>query len=281
MTDLSAFERRLSDHFATEVPRRAPDHVVDRTLARVGSTRQVVRIGRVGRLTRFQLLGLAATVGAVGLLAAAAVVGGSLPDTTSPDRASTAPSPAPSFGPDSTLNFTSTVYGYSIDYPWAWTASRATRPWTDEELWPEPWFLTSREIADVMDGPGAWRLEVVGTELANGVDLAGYVASGAMDRPQFWSDPIPERAEGPFGVARRACRIRNTQWVFSGWVDRWSDGTVGGNPALIRHACGIYDAVVIVGDRAYVFSLQTPTLFGYRPGGPTFEELISSVRFER
>jgi hypothetical protein len=132
---------------------------------------------------------------------------------------------------------------------------------------------------------------VVGTTLANGADLAGFVESGALDRPQFWSDRIPERADGPggisviggapSGVTRHECRIRHNMWNGSSWVDRWSDGTVGGNPALIRHACGIYDAVVKVGDQAYVFSLQTPALFAYRPGGPTFEELISSVRFER
>jgi hypothetical protein len=173
-------------------------------------------------------------------------------------------SPVTQIGVDT---FTSSVYGYSIGHPASWEARPASRPWTDEPLWPEPWFLTGADIADVLDGPGPWRLEVVAHEAPAGSDAADFVESGRLDRPQLKQAGV--------------CRIRSTSWVPLGWDGRWMDASIGGFPALRRNACGLSDGVVLVGQRVYVFSLTTDKLFLHQyTGGVGFDELMDTVVFE-
>jgi hypothetical protein len=174
----------------------------------------------------------------------------------------------PSASPDTQIGdtFTSIVYGYSIRYPASWEARPATRPWTDERLWPEPWFLTSADIADVLDGPGPWRLEVVAHQAPVGSDATDTVESGRLERPQL--------EHGGW------CRIRANSWVAQNWDGRWVDATIGGLPALRRDDCGLSDGVVLVGHRVYVFSLTTDSLFLQKHvGGATLAQLTDTVTF--
>jgi hypothetical protein len=178
-------------------------------------------------------------------------------------------SPIASASPDTQIGvdtFTSKVYGYSIDYPAGWEARPASRPWTDESLWPEPWFRTSADIADVLDGPGPWRLEVVAHEAPVGSGAMDIVKSGRLDRPQL--------EQGGW------CRIRASSWVAQSWDSRWVDVTIGGLPALRRDDCGLSDGVVLVGQRVYVFSLTTDSLFREKhDGGVTLAQLTDTVTF--
>jgi hypothetical protein len=218
---------------------------------------------------------------AVVAAAAAAFAAGSLIwlVSGSPSRSDTSADPTampsavsseiPSASPDTQIGvdtFTSSVYGYSIGYPASWEARPASRPWTDESLWPEPWFLTSADIADVLDGPGPWRLEVVAHEAPVGFDASDIIESGRLDRPQL--------EQGGW------CRIRAYSWVRQNWDSRWVDATIGGLPALRRDDCGLSDGVVLVGQRVYVFSLTTDSLFREKhDGGVTLAQLTDTVTF--
>jgi hypothetical protein len=277
MTDLTAFEQRLADHFGTEAPRRAPDHVTEVVMAAVRSTAQRRRwsdrlrgLGsRPAARPSVAIATAAVVVAAVGLVWLVTErpldTAGRSPDPSA--LPSTAPTPSSARPPTGMATFGSSLYGFSVDYPADWLVFPATTSWDGTQSLFEP----GVRYVDRLDGPGAWVLKVASREAAPGMDLAGFVASGVMDRP--------ERFEN-LGRTSDLCSPSSGSVTMVAWQERWEDAMIGGRPALVRHTCGIYDGVVHVGERIYIFSLRTVALFQYKPDGPKFEDLMASVVFD-
>ena len=144
-------ERRIADYYASEVPPRAPDRVLEAVLATVETTHQGRAIRapwRLPNMNTYAKVAVAAVaivaVGAVGLAVlrpgSAPGVGGPLvtPSPTaapSPSAALTPrPSPSPYVPPALTETFTSDIHGISISYPAGWSAQAATVPWTTSSI---------------------------------------------------------------------------------------------------------------------------------------------------
>jgi hypothetical protein len=131
-------ERRLADHYASEVPPRAPDRVLEAVLDTIENTSQrrvLVRAPwRFPRMNTYAKWAIAAVVvlavGALGLsvLRTSPTPGvGTSPPSPSP---SPSPSPDPSAPPPLGATFTSTIHGISVSYPTGWVTVPATEPWT-------------------------------------------------------------------------------------------------------------------------------------------------------
>ena len=128
-------ERRLTDHYATEAPSRAPDWLLGRALGTVDITpqRRTVR-GRSWRISPMPSPGRLA-VGALAIVTIAAVgltvvrVPSVGPAATASPEPSSSPSP---FGPPPlTERFDSALNGMSMSYPAGWQVRPATERWTD------------------------------------------------------------------------------------------------------------------------------------------------------
>jgi hypothetical protein len=135
-------ERRIADFYASDVPTRAPDRVLESVLDSIDDTNQrrvLIRAPwRFPNMNSFAKVAVAAVVviavGAVGLSLlsprAPSGIGGQPSPSPSPSL-SPSPSPSPSLtAPALTETFTSERYGYSISYPTGWVTRPATDPWT-------------------------------------------------------------------------------------------------------------------------------------------------------
>ncbi|HKB28772.1 MAG TPA: hypothetical protein VKC59_07100 [Candidatus Limnocylindrales bacterium] len=138
MTDDRSLERAARSWIESG-PTRAPDRAVEAALDRIQQTPQErdLRIPwRVDRMNRTaRLIGAAAALivivgGAIALLGRPGSNVGVPPTQTAPTSTLVPPqgSPVP------LITFTSTVYGYTIDYPADWTARNATRRLSGLEL---------------------------------------------------------------------------------------------------------------------------------------------------
>jgi hypothetical protein len=146
--------------------------------------------------------------------------------------------------------FTSSRYGYKIQYPSDWTVTPAMAAWSGAGTW---WEAPS---ADVLDGPNTspypeapW-FAVTATDIPAGTTAEAWASEHVRVRQQ-----LEATTDG-----HQHCTFRGgggVMWVETGWDAEWLDGTIGGRPARIRASCGFVDAVVIVGRRAYVISMFT------------------------
>lgn len=134
-------ERRIADFYASDVPTRAPDRVLESALDSIDDTKQrrvLIRAPwRFPNMNSFAKVAVAAVVviavGAVGLslLSPRAPGVGGQPSPSPSPSASPSPSPTPSQTPPAlTETFTSERYGFSISYPTGWVTRPATDPWT-------------------------------------------------------------------------------------------------------------------------------------------------------
>ena len=144
-------ERRIADFYASEVPARAPEWVLEAVLTTVETTRQrrAIRVPwRLPTMNTYAKVAVAAVaivaVGAVGL---AVLRPGSAPDvggplvtpspTPAPSPSATLPplpTPSPYEPPALTETFNSNIHGISISYPAGWSSQAATVPWTTSSL---------------------------------------------------------------------------------------------------------------------------------------------------
>jgi hypothetical protein len=149
MTANDDLERRIADHYAAEVPHRAPDRVLRAALMTIDTTRQrrvlvpaPWRFPTMHAFTRVAVAAVAAiAIGALGLAVlrpGSGTAGGPAPSTSpsaEPTRApmlspTALPIPDPSSPPPLGGSFTSAVHGISISYPTGWTVDPATEPLT-------------------------------------------------------------------------------------------------------------------------------------------------------
>jgi hypothetical protein len=137
MTANDPLERRIADHYAAEIPHRAPARVLDAALAVIDTTPQrrvfLPAPWRFPTMTGFAKVAVAAVaVIAIGALGLAIFRPGSAPGVgAQPSPSPTvSPSPDPSAPPPLSSTFTSTVHGISISYPTGWVKDPATQPWT-------------------------------------------------------------------------------------------------------------------------------------------------------
>lgn len=134
-------DRGIADVYEREAPQRAPDWVLAGALDTIESTPQrrvLIRVPwRLPVMNTFAKVAVAAVavlaLGLVGLnllsQRSSSGVGG---QTTASPSPTTSPSGSPSTSAPPTLSetFTSTIHGISIDYPGAWSAAPATKPWS-------------------------------------------------------------------------------------------------------------------------------------------------------
>ena len=169
---------------------------------------------------------VAATLGGLYLLSSRTGPSVAAPET-SPPAQSAPPSAAPSSPAANRTTFTSTQYGYSVEYPTPWAAVPATEAWTGEgQLGPEePW-------VDRFFAPNS----------------TTFVGIAALPRPEGQTDE--EFTTGyKVHVAERGCAVPQ---------DAWSDATVGDAPAQrAEFECGGSPGVELIwiaGDTGYVIS---------------------------
>ena len=138
------------------------------------------------------------------------------------------PSPSVSAPAGNRSTFTSTQYGYSVEYPTPYAAVPATEPWpNDGQVGPEePW-------VDRFFGPNS---------------PSAFVLVAAQPRPDGATDEAFMTAYKQL-VAERECPVP---------LDAWTDTTVGDAPAQrAEFDCGGSQGVEliwIIGDAGYVMS---------------------------
>lgn len=143
MSANDSLERGIADVYERDAPARAPDWVLTTALETIESTPQrrvLIRVPwRLPEMNTFAKVAIAAVavlaVGLVGLNLLSprnpSGVGGQPTASPSPS-ASSSPSASPSSAaaPPLSETFTSTMHGISLDYPGAWSAAPATKPWS-------------------------------------------------------------------------------------------------------------------------------------------------------
>jgi hypothetical protein len=241
--------RRLSDHYASEAPHRAPDWLLDSAIDIIDTTPQRRVLFRAPWRSLFMntnaKLGVAAVVavvlvgGAIALLRPGASSGpGSVPSAGPSPALSTAPSPPPSPAatPISTADwvpFTSTRYGYQLAYP-------ASHAGVTGSTTSAPTEVISAQRDFVI---GTDRITVSGDDIANDWFILGPdgnqigVAGFAGTVPDGMSED--ELIDASFGP----CPGRATEAV-----------TVDGHPGRLDVGCELSIATVVIDDRAYVFA---------------------------
>jgi hypothetical protein len=131
-------ERRIADFYATEVPTRAPDRVLESVLVTIETTPQrrvsIRAPWRFHVMNTYAKLAVAAVlviaVGAVGLAIWRPGTGSGIGAPAPTPSPTVTPSPDPSAPPPLGATFTSTIHGISIAYPTGWVAIPATEAWT-------------------------------------------------------------------------------------------------------------------------------------------------------
>lgn len=250
MTDERTLERAARSWIEAG-PTRAPDRAVEAALLRIQTTPQERDLRVPWRFTLMHPL--ARLAGAV--IAGVLVVGGLVllarpgsnigTQTPPPSLPSPSPSPVPSSGPPTLdATFTSARYGYTVRYPAAWTTAYAQTTWLtgDANTW----------------GSGI-------------------------------NDELKGR-ETRFSAASQLLEAGQTtdQWMtaYAGNPSTWPTVMIGGHPGRIDadgFAAGggtinpgglMYDAVVVVGRRAYNFNMDGTV------DRATFEAFLATVTFD-
>ena len=140
--------------------------------------------------------------------------------------------------------FTSTVHGYSMDYPGRWTASPATVAW-DARL-SELDELTSDQI--IKDDLNVFR--IASTALPDGVDTDAWIGRWLTE------------ANSPCAPARATL----------------AEVVIDGQPGRVRTSCGAVEATVVADGRVYMFTLSAN---GPTPGVSSrdvFEAIVATVQ---
>jgi hypothetical protein len=158
--------------------------------------------------------------------------------------------------------FVSARYGFRINVPGDWTAAPAAQQWTGVGR-------PTDAAADAFVGPS----------LEGSPRLMGAARTKPDDisEDRFVADVAPlattVRVDGPAVHCVFGDRV-----VERGPIPPWSTEVIGGHRAQVRSMCDTVDAVVVVGNRGYVFSLVS----GQETRGDLerFRELIASVRFD-
>ena len=221
------FDPRLAD-WLEEDDSTAPEQALEIVLASFPSIKQrpAVRVPwRTTSMSSTLRLGLAAAV-----MVAAAIGGiyflGSRSDSSVAGPETPSPSVSGPAGNRST--FTSTQYGYSVEYPTPYAAVPATETWpADGQIGPEePW-------VDRFFGPNS---------------PSAFVLIAAQSRPEGATDEAFRTAYKEL-VAERECPVP---------LDAWTDATVANGPAeRAEFECGGSQAVEliwIIGGTGYVIS---------------------------
>lgn len=245
MTDDRSIER-AARLWLEEGPTQAPDHAVRAALLEVQTTGQERRWpfplgGRRFHLTMRTMAGIA--------VLAVVVVGGAYllrpgpgpgPASESPGPTSTPTpftSPPPTASPTAvappvlTSTFVSPRHGYAVQYPGDWATTPATASWEAGAV--NPW---GSPALDDLRGSSV-RFVGASQALAPGQTseqwLAAYSSASCIGPPETWSTVA-------IGAA-------------TGFID--ADGCVAPGAPFSREG-PLFDAVVIVGERAYAFSMS-------------------------
>jgi hypothetical protein len=147
--------------------------------------------------------------------------------------------------------FTSKRFGYTIRYPAGWTAASAPRRKQGEAL-------EAGRTADEFTAPAGDPRTFTLTSRTLGGDVVDETWLGTfVPNPRSIRGSACLQADGtPTSVDRYAAA--NVAW---------SETVVGGRPARMRAVCGHVQAVLTVGERAYVLWLATKAR---SPGGDTY-----------
>jgi hypothetical protein len=224
------FDPRLAD-WLEEDESTAPEQTLEIVLASFPSIKQrrAVRVPWRNRdMTSTLRLGLAAAV------VVAATLGGLYflssrtgPSVAAPETSPPAQSAPPSAAANRTT-FTSTQYGYSVEYPTPYAAVPATEAWTgDGQIGPEePW-------ADRFFAPNS----------------TTFVLIAALPRPEGATDDEFEMDYMQHVAGRAPCAVP---------LDAWTDATVGDAQAQraefeCRGSQGV-ELIWVAGDTGYVIS---------------------------
>ncbi len=157
-------------------------------------------------------------------------------------------------------SFVSQSYGYSISVPVDWRITPASATWTAE--------VAAAQDMDIFAGPaesGSPTLSIAARQKPIEISEDRFVADAA---------PLPDavRLNGPAVY----CDFGGTV-LERGPIPPWETEVIGGHRARVRSMCGTVDAVVLVGDRGFVFSLRSGVTT--RGDIDRFHELMASVRF--
>ena len=249
-----AFDPRIADWLEAD-PDRAPREVLDTVLAAMPSIpqRRALRAPRrFSDMNRFALIGAAAAiVVAVGFGGLVLTARG--PNTGHGDATPSPVAPSPSL-PALTKQLTSGKYGYVIRYPDGWHPNLAGGTWLPgtRTMWGDP-------ALDVIQSSAA-RLVAASQPLADG------------QSPEAWFQAY---CAGD-GVVTDACRTYATTWRQVQIGPETGFIAIDGAPApsgSIKPGGPIFDAVVVVGGRAYEFKLDGNV------DRRLFEHLLAAVSF--
>ncbi|HEY8168547.1 MAG TPA: hypothetical protein VIF84_07525 [Candidatus Limnocylindrales bacterium] len=260
-------ERLLSDWLVEEAPSGAPDRIVLAASDRIDHTKQR-RLGAAWRSGLMRVnwqLATAAVVGVLIIVLGAAWmmrpsggVGGPVatPSPT-PTAASSSSAVSPSAtaanltGADLTANFTSTLHGYSVRYPDAWTVTPATETWVAgvRNAW-------GSGMNDELSLPDVARFSGASQRLAE-----GQTAEEWLRLSTGYEDPS----------VMPTIDIGDQQ----GFID--ADGTAvpsGITPGSVASGGVMYDVVVVVDGRGYNFNMDGVV------DRSSFEAMLASVTFD-
>jgi hypothetical protein len=245
MTDDRSLER-AARRWLEEGPTRAPEHAVEAALARIETTPQErdwslpigdLWIHLTGRTVTALAAAIVILVGGVLLLRPAPGPGPATSPSPSPTSSAT-PGPSSSsissgaeVPPVLTATFTSPRHGYTVQYPGDWTATAATAGWDAGVVnqWGSP-------ALDELRGSTA---RFVGASQLLPIDvmsdqwLATYGVGACVGPPASWPSV-------PIGTA-------------TGLID--ADGCIAPG-APYGKGGRLFDAVVVVGGRAYNFAMD-------------------------
>jgi hypothetical protein len=158
--------------------------------------------------------------------------------------------------------FTSKRFGYTIGYPSGWTADAAPRRKQGEAL-------EAGRTADEFTAPAGDPRTFTVTARMLGGDVVDETWLGTF---------VPN----PRSIRGSAClQADGTPTSINSYARAnvaWSETVVGGRPARMRALCGHVQAVLAVGERAYVLWLATKAR---SPGGDTYASARSPTRSHR
>ena len=246
---------RIAQAWLAEGPEQLPDRVLDAVADEIHQTRQrhAMRLPwrnlRMNQMNR-ALAGIAAVavvlVGGVLLLRPGSNTGVGGPPPSAPAGPSGTPSGSALAVPALTDTFTSARYGFSVRYPSGWTVKDATKPWSrvGENTW-------GSGINDELSNATA-RFSGASQALAAGQTADQWVSAYANGAdPSSWP---------PLTIGGQAGKIDYDGVPAAG-------GTIAPGGLM-------YDAVVVVGNRAYNFNMDGNV------DRATFDAFLATVVFD-
>jgi hypothetical protein len=154
-----------------------------------------------------------------------------------------------------------------------WVVTPATASWDGESRW-------AATEADVFEDPGSdpvVRFTVVATHVPRGTDVLEWASE---------SVPLPPEAEPRLPSVQDSGRCRYhwdyetggaATFVKHGQSWQWDLTTIAGNPAVVRGLCSQVDAVIIMGEQAFVLSLGKRTVIAFNQQPPPDWNLFQAI----